>query len=101
MSKSYKSLLKDLLDYVNSDSVDEIRVLNELDEIRELVVMKVPKGWICPRCNRVNSPDTKVCPCSYGSITPYTPYTPYVTTPIITCKDNSSDSNCSNVYNKS
>lgn len=21
------------------------------------------QGWICPRCEKVNSPDTKQCPC--------------------------------------
>lgn len=22
-----------------------------------------PQGWICPRCEQVNSPDTKQCSC--------------------------------------
>lgn len=23
-----------------------------------------PRGWICPRCDRINSPDIYQCPCS-------------------------------------
>jgi len=27
------------------------------------IVPEVPVGWLCPRCERVNAPDIKQCPC--------------------------------------
>lgn len=24
-------------------------------------------GWICPRCGKVNSPDTRICDCTYSN----------------------------------
>ena len=36
------------------------------------------KGWICSRCNKSLSPNTKECDCApNGTYIPYTPYQPY------------------------
>ena len=36
------------------------------------------KGWICPRCNKVNAPSVKSCDCVEPIwVTPYFYYYPY------------------------
>jgi hypothetical protein len=42
---------------------------------------KIPQGWQCPACKRINSPTSTSCPClgSYPII-PY-PYRPYIGDP--------------------
>lgn len=27
------------------------------------IISNLPTGWLCPRCERVNAPDVKQCPC--------------------------------------
>lgn len=36
--------------------------------------MSIQEGWLCPRCNKVNSPTVMTCPCSFKHAEEYPRY---------------------------
>ena len=60
----------------------------ELNSPIDIGVVGEPKGWICPRCGRVNAPWVSQCTCSASPFVEVSTSPAYVTSPCRTCSNN-------------
>ena len=63
---------------------DKIEINSPID----IGVIGEPKGWICPRCGRVNAPWVNQCSCNSSPFTKISTSPAFVASPCQTCSNN-------------